>query len=81
MTPRERGKKVYFAHCIACHHVDPAKSGPIGPELKGSPRALVDARVLRVEYPPGYQPKRSTTLMKPMPELAGDIDALVEFLK
>ena len=38
------------------------------------------ARVLRAEYPEGYQPKRETELMQPMPYLAGDLPALAAYL-
>ena len=60
--------------------MDPAKTGTLGPPVAGSSRELVDARVLRVAYPPGYQPKRPTTLMQPMPDLAGSIDDITAFL-
>ena len=77
----ERGKSVYVQHCIACHNVDPAQPGALGPALKGSSRELLEARVLRTEYPPGYTPKRTTTTMVALPQLAGDIDALTAYLK
>lgn len=76
-----RGKEVYAGSCTACHNADPAKPGSLGPEIKGSSRELIEARVLRAEYPPGYTPKRTSTLMTPLPALAGDIDALVAYLK
>ena len=77
----ERGKSVYVQQCIACHNVDPAQTGALGPALKGSSRELIEARVLRAEYPPGYTPKRTTTTMVALPQLAGDIDALTAYLK
>ena len=55
-----KGKQVYMANCIACHNVNPAKAGALGPELKGSSKALVSARVLSGKYPKGYKPKRAT---------------------
>jgi mono/diheme cytochrome c family protein len=77
----ERGRAVYQASCVACHHQDPAIAGPLGPEVKGASRELLEARILRAEYPPGYKPKRQTRMMVPMPQLKNDIDALREFLK
>lgn len=79
--PAARGRQVYLAQCIACHNSDPSRDGPLGPAIKGSSRELLEARVLRVEYPPGYTPKRRTTIMKPMPQLAASIDDLAAFLK
>lgn len=80
LTPVERGQRVYAANCIACHNTNPSREGPIGPAIAGSPAPLVEARVLRAEYPPGYSPKRDTALMPAQPYLAGDIPALAAFL-
>ena len=77
----ERGKSVYLQQCIACHNLDPAQPGALGPAIKGSSRELVEARVLRAEYPAGYTPKRTTTTMVALPHLADDIDALTAYLK
>jgi mono/diheme cytochrome c family protein len=77
----EKGKAVYNMLCIACHNPDPALVGAIGPEIKGASRELLETRVLRAEYPEGYQPKRDTKLMPPMAHLVNDIDHLTEFLK
>lgn len=75
-----RGREVYLAHCTSCHHHDPRQPGVIGPAVAGSSRALIEARVLRAAYPEGYTPKRSTTAMVALPELAGEIDALAAWL-
>jgi mono/diheme cytochrome c family protein len=77
----ERGRTVYAANCAACHNLDPSKPGGLGPAVKGSSRELLEARVLRGEYPPGYAPQRTSTLMQPLPQLSGDIDALAAYLK
>ena len=77
----ERGRKVYLAQCTQCHAQDPAQAGPVGPAIKGSSRDLLEARVLRGAYPPGYRPKRTTAVMPPQPGVAPDIPALAEFLK
>jgi len=77
----ERGRQIYLSQCIACHNPDPAKAGPLGPPIKGSPRELLEAKVLQGSYPPGYAPKRPTTVMPPQPSLAGEIENLTAFLK
>jgi len=76
----ERGRRVYVANCTVCHNTDPALPGSIGPAIAGSQRALIEARVLRAEYPPGYTPKRSTHAMVALPQLAGSIDDLAAYL-
>ena len=76
----ERGRAVYVANCIACHNNDPSKDGPIGPALKGSPKELVQFRVLRTEYPPGYTPKRNTKIMPTFPFLKDEIPYLATYL-
>ena len=77
----ERGRQLYQAQCIACHNPDPAKAGPIGPDVRGSSQELLRAKVLSGSYPPGYAPKRATKVMQPMPQLANDIPALAEYLR
>jgi mono/diheme cytochrome c family protein len=77
----ERGRQVYQAQCTQCHNPDPSQAGAVGPPLKGSSRELLEARVLRGAYPPGYTPKRPTAVMPPQPGLAQDVPALAAFLK
>ncbi len=77
----ERGRAVYVANCVACHNNDPAKDGPIGPALKGSPQELLESRVLRTEYPPGYKPKRDTKVMPTFPFLKTEIPYLTVYLR
>jgi mono/diheme cytochrome c family protein len=77
----ERGRQVYLAQCTACHSTDPTQAGPVGPPLKGSSRALLEAKLLRGGYPPGYTPKRPTSLMPRQPAVAPDIPPLAAFLK
>ena len=76
-----RGRLVYLTECIVCHNNDPAMSGAIGPAIKGSSQELLEARVLRGAYPPGYVPKRTTALMPLMPKLAPKIPDLAAFLR
>lgn len=77
----QRGRQVYLAQCIACHAADPSQAGPLGPPVKGSSRALLEAKILKGTYPPGYRPKRPTAVMPIQPAVAPEIAALAEFLK
>ncbi len=79
--PVARGKQVYLVECTACHNPDPAKDGPVGPAVKGSALELLQARILRASYPPGYRPKRNTALMPPLPKVAARISDLAAFLR
>lgn len=75
-----RGRAAYGGTCTSCHNLNPALDGSIGPAIKGSSRALVEAKLLRGEYPSGYTPKRDTKVMPPMPAMAGSVDDIVAFL-
>jgi len=77
----KRGRAVYVANCVACHNSDPSKDGPIGPALKGSPPELIEFRVLRTQYPPGYKPKRNTQVMPTFPFLKTEIPYLAVYLR
>ncbi len=76
-----RGRQLYLGQCIQCHNANPAIAGPVGPEVKGVSRELLEAKIVRGEYPPGYTPKRPTKVMPPQPTLAPDIPALAAYLK
>lgn len=76
----DQGKVAYMANCIACHNVSPKQAGSVGPDIYGSSLELVEAKVLRNEYPPGYSPKRPTKLMIAIPSLKDQIPAIKEFL-
>jgi mono/diheme cytochrome c family protein len=75
-----RGAKIYANVCIVCHHADPNLDGSVGPALAGSSYELLEARLLRGEYPPGYTPKRETQAMPPLPHLADYIGDIAAFL-
>jgi mono/diheme cytochrome c family protein len=79
-TPAQQGRIVYMTNCVVCHNADPNLPGSQGPPIAGSSRVLVEDRVLRLQYPPGYTPKRTTHAMRALPQLAGQIDNLVAFL-
>jgi mono/diheme cytochrome c family protein len=75
-----RGRAIYQTQCTACHHSDPHKPGSLGPDVWGSSRELLEARIVRGEYPKGYTPKRSTHIMVALPHLKGELDALTAYL-
>lgn len=77
----EKGKQIWLGQCVACHNPDPAKDGTLGPAVKGASPTLLEARVLRGEYPPGYKPKRPTKVMPPRPDLAPSIPDLAAYLQ
>jgi mono/diheme cytochrome c family protein len=77
----ERGRQIYLAQCTQCHAVDPSQAGPVGPAVKGASRELLEAKVLKGSYPPGYTPKRPTSVMPPQSALAPEIPALAAYLK
>lgn len=75
----KRGETTYFTVCIACHNAKPSLDG-LGPPLAGASRELLEARVVRGVYPPGYQPKRKSNSMPVFPHLAPNIDDLAAYL-
>lgn len=83
-TPEERieaGRGVYNANCIACHAMDPRRDGALGPAVAGASSELLEARVLRGEYPAGYAPKRETKVMIPLPHLEAKLPELAAYLQ
>ena len=76
----ERGRRAYMANCIACHHADPKREGVLGPAIAGSSQELIEARIMRAEYPPGYEPKRDTGLMPAQPFLRPQLESLAAYL-
>jgi mono/diheme cytochrome c family protein len=77
----ERGRQVFLSQCAQCHAIDPAQAGALGPAVKGASKALLEAKILRGDYPPGYTPKRQSRVMPPQPALAPDIAALAAYLR
>ena len=77
----EDGRQTYLSVCIACHNADPMKDGPLGPPVVGAALDLLEARILRGEYPPGYVPKRDSRAMVAMPFLEKKIPALHAYLE
>jgi len=79
-TPADIGRRVYMTNCVVCHNPNPNLAGSQGPPIAGSPRDLVEARVMHAAYPLGYKPKRATHAMVALPQLAPQIDNIVAFL-
>jgi mono/diheme cytochrome c family protein len=75
-----RGRTVYENVCTACHHRDPRQAGALGPELAGASLELVEAKVLRNEYPPGYTPKRPGATMPKYEYLAPNVGDIAAYL-
>jgi len=75
-----RGKAVYLSNCTSCHNINPKLPGSQGPDIHGSSKELLTARLLHAKYPDGYKPKRSSNAMPALPHLANDIDALTAYL-
>jgi mono/diheme cytochrome c family protein len=77
----QRGQQIYGNVCIACHNADPAQAGSLGPPLAGASQALLEAKVLRGEYPPGYTPSRPGHTMPRFEFLKDRIGDLAAFLQ
>lgn len=75
-----RGKSVYLANCIACHHINPSLAGSIGPVIEGSSLELLTHKVLTRDYPQGYTPKRNSDVMPSFAHLKNDVEALHAYL-
>jgi mono/diheme cytochrome c family protein len=77
----EAGRSVYNANCIACHSLDPTKDGALGPAVAGASLGLLEARVIRAEYPDAYEPKRATRVMIALPHLEPRLPELAAYLE
>ena len=75
-----KGRTQFIIHCSSCHGTDPTREGALGPAIHGSSLELLQARILRGEYPPGYVPKRATKIMQKLPITEPEIQALHAFL-
>ena len=77
----KRGEQVFQTNCTACHARDPGRDGPVGPAVAGASLELLEAKVLRNQYPPGYTPKRDTNAMIPLAHLEPELPALAAYLE
>ena len=75
-----RGEKIYRNVCVVCHNADPNQAGALGPEIAGTSRELLEAKLLRGEYPSGYTPKRNTQQMPRFEFLKPNLDDIAAFL-
>jgi mono/diheme cytochrome c family protein len=75
-----RGEKIYRNICVVCHNPNSNQPGPLGPAIAGSSRELLEARLLRGEYPAGYTPQRNTQQMPRFEFLEPNLDDIVAFL-
>jgi mono/diheme cytochrome c family protein len=75
-----RGEKIYRNICLVCHNADPNQPGSAGPAIAGASRELLEARLLRGEYPAGYTPQRSTQQMPRFEFLEPNIDDIAAYL-
>jgi mono/diheme cytochrome c family protein len=75
-----RGKTVYENVCTACHNRNPRENGALGPAIAGASQELLEAKVLRAEYPPGYAPKLPSTTMPKYEYLAGSLRDIAAYL-
>ena len=78
--PVEKGRMVYITNCVVCHNPNPNLPGSQGPAIAGASEALLEARVLHLNYPPGYMPQRKTHAMRAFPQLKNQIGDLYAFL-
>ncbi len=76
-----QGRQAYLSSCIACHNADPTQDGALGPPVAGASLELLEARLLRGEYPAGYTPKRDTAVMVAMPFLGKQIPSIAAYLE
>lgn len=77
----QKGKAIYQTICIACHNPNPKLEGALGPAVHDATLELLEARILRAEYPAGYKPKRTTKQMGALPQYKNEIGAIYEYLQ
>ena len=75
-----RGKHYYKNVCVACHNGDPNVDGTLGPALASTPLEVIEAKVMRREYPAGYTPKRESRSMPEFPFLEPELPAIAAYL-
>lgn len=76
----DQGRNLYATHCTACHGANPKIDGTLGPAIFGSSLELLNSRILKGDYPSGYEPKRKTKQMVALPFLKDQIPALHAYL-
>jgi mono/diheme cytochrome c family protein len=71
---------LYRNICTVCHAADPAQPGVLGPAIAGASRELLEAKLLRGEYPPGHTPARDTQQMPKFSYLEPQIAVIAAYL-
>jgi mono/diheme cytochrome c family protein len=77
----QRGQQIYANVCVACHNANPSLPGSLGPPLAGASQALLEAKLLRGQYPPGYTPSRPGQTMPRFEHLKDRIGDLAAYLE
>jgi mono/diheme cytochrome c family protein len=75
-----RGELIYRNICVVCHNADPNEDGTLGPAIVQATRELLEAKVLRGEYPAGYTPARDTKQMPQFEYLEPNLDDIEAFI-
>lgn len=75
-----KGRAVYSLRCGACHNINPARDGTLGPAVHDASLELLKARIIHGTYPPGYTPKRDTKIMVKLPLTEAEVEAIHAFL-
>ena len=77
----KRGETTFAMGCASCHNFrNPFERGIQGPDVARSSRELLEARIMRAEYPPDYTPKQAGNTMAKLPQYKDRIDDLFAFL-
>ena len=74
------GRAAYNANCTACHNMNPAQDGALGPAVAGASYELLEARIVHGNYPEGYEPKRPSRIMVALPHLEPKLEELTAYL-
>lgn len=81
----DQGKKAYLSNCISCHNKDPNLKGSLGPEVTNVPIEVFKHKILTGRYPiplpSGFSPRRNSKVMRPIPRVEKDIEAIHEWIK
>jgi hypothetical protein len=65
---------------VVCHSSDPTQEGSLGPAIAKASLELLQAKVLRGEYPEGHTPSRDTQQMPQFTYLESSLPDIAAFL-
>ena len=80
----QAGCRVYHASCVKCHNLDPRQDGMLGPPVAGSSLELLEHKIVKKTYPPGYVPKRPGSdqmRIEPLDHVVPQLPALAAYLQ